>query len=147
MKESLNSNRNSGNSYTNKPPLSGRNGNSGGDAGWDSWDSFEDGGNGGSSNNIRRNNTVGDFRSGGGGGNVPSRSKSTENMYSRADLEASAANKGDFFARKISENQSRPEGLPPSQGGKYVGFGSSPAPAPMKNADPDVLSVVTQVHD
>lgn len=145
MKESLNSNRNAGNSYSSKPPLSGRNGNSGGDAGWDSWDSFEDGGNGGN-NNIRRNNTVGDFRSGGSGGNVPSRSKSSENMYSRAELEASAANKGDFFARKISENQSRPEGLPPSQGGKYVGFGSTPAPAPMKNADGDVLSVVTQVQ-
>jgi ADP-ribosylation factor GTPase-activating protein 1 len=28
------------------------------------------------------------------------------------------------------ENASKPEGLPPSQGGKYVGFGSSPAPLP-----------------
>ncbi len=27
------------------------------------------------------------------------------------------------------ENASKPEGLPPSQGGKYVGFGSGPAPA------------------
>ncbi|XP_047954944.1 probable ADP-ribosylation factor GTPase-activating protein AGD6 [Salvia hispanica] len=138
VKESLNSNKNGCNS---KPPLSGRNGNSGGvDAGWDSWDSFDDGGN----SNIRRNNTVGDFRSGGSGGNTPSRSKSSESMYSRAELEASAANKGDFFARKISENQSRPEGLPPSQGGKYVGFGSTPSPAPVNNADGDVLSVVSQ---
>ncbi|KAH6824857.1 ARF-GAP domain 7 [Perilla frutescens var. hirtella] len=141
VKESLNSNRNSGNSYTSKPPLSGRNGNSGGDAGWDNWDSFDDGGNG---NNIRRNNTVGDFRSSGNGGSVPSRSKSTENMYSKSELEASAANKEDFFSRKISENQTRPEGIPPSQGGKYVGFGSTPAPAPRKNADGDVLSVVSQ---
>ncbi|KAG6401489.1 hypothetical protein SASPL_138346 [Salvia splendens] len=138
VKESLNSNKNG---YNSKPPLSGRNGDSGGvDAEWDSWDSFDDGGN----SNIRRNNTVGDFRSGGSGGNTPSRSKSSENMYSRAELEASAANKGDFFARKISENQSRPEGLPPSQGGKYVGFGSTPSPAPVKNADGDVLSVVSQ---
>lgn len=144
VKESLNSNKNVGNSYSSKPPLSGRNGNSGGDAGWDSWDSFDDGGNGGSPN-IRRNNTVGDFRSGGSGGSTPSRSKSTENMYSRSELEASAANKEDFFSRKINENQSRPEGVHPSQGGKYVGFGSSPSPAPRKNADGDVLSVVSQV--
>ena len=31
-----------------------------------------------------------------------------------------------FFARKGGENASRPEGLPPSQGGKYAGFGSTP---------------------
>lgn len=30
----------------------------------------------------------------------------------------------------MQENSSRPEGLPPSQGGKYVGFGSAPAPRP-----------------
>ncbi|KAG6412020.1 hypothetical protein SASPL_124678 [Salvia splendens] len=139
VKESLDSNRNGRSSS--KPPLSGGNGN--GNSGWDNWDSFDDGGN---SNNIRRNNTVGDFRSGGSGGSTPSRSKSSENMYSRAELEASAANKGDFFARKISENQSRPEGLPPSQGGKYVGFGSTPSPAPVRNngSDGDVLSVVSQ---
>lgn len=35
----------------------------------------------------------------------------------------------DFFARKGSENFGRPEGLAPSQGGKYAGFGSEPIPA------------------
>ena len=34
-----------------------------------------------------------------------------------------------FFASKGSENASRPEDLPPSQGGKYAGFGSAPPPA------------------
>ncbi|KAL9150405.1 hypothetical protein ABFS82_12G165900 [Erythranthe guttata] len=133
------------NSRGSKPPLSGRNGNSGNDSGWDSWDSFEDGGNSGG-NNIRRNNSAGDFRSSGSGGGVPSRSKSTQDIYSRAQLESSAANKEDFFARKMAENDSRPDGVPPSQGGKYVGFGSSPGPAaPRKNnADGDVLSVVSQ---
>ena len=29
----------------------------------------------------------------------------------------------------VQENASRPDGLPPSQGGKYVGFGSSPGPS------------------
>ncbi|WCJ28280.1 ADP-ribosylation factor GTPase-activating protein AGD7 [Euphorbia peplus] len=140
-----------------KPPLSGSgSGNGSGrdsnnnNGGWDSWDnddSFRSG------NDIRRNQSVGDFRrnnngSGGGGGGVggaPARSKSTEDMYTRTQLENSAANKETFFARKMAENDSRPEGLPPSQGGKYVGFGSSPAPSQRNvNAQPDVLSVVSQ---
>lgn len=35
----------------------------------------------------------------------------------------------DFFARKGSENATRSADLPPSQGGKYAGFGSEPVPA------------------
>ncbi|KAJ2626829.1 Zn finger-containing GTPase- Activating Protein for ARF, partial [Coemansia sp. RSA 1694] len=34
----------------------------------------------------------------------------------------------DYFARLGSQNDARREDLPPSQGGKYVGFGSSPNP-------------------
>lgn len=34
-----------------------------------------------------------------------------------------------YFASKGAENASRPEGVAPSQGGKYSGFGSSPAPS------------------
>ncbi|KAJ1387240.1 ARFGAP/RecO-like zinc finger [Sesbania bispinosa] len=71
-------------------------------------------------------------------------SKSTEDIYTRAQLEASAANKESFFAQKIAENESRPEGLPPSQGGKYVGFGSSPAPANRNIPQNDYFSVVSQ---
>ena len=48
--------------------------------------------------------------------------------YTMSQLSASAANKEDFFSRKMAENASRPDGIPPSQGGKYVGFGSTPAP-------------------
>jgi len=66
-------------------------------------------------------------------------------MYTRAQLEASAANKEDFFARRRAENEARPEGLPPSQGGKYVGFGSGPAPSQRVNQQNDYLSVVSQV--
>ncbi|KAL0710867.1 hypothetical protein Bca4012_017845 [Brassica carinata] len=33
----------------------------------------------------------------------------------------------------MAENESKPEGLFPSQGGKYVGFGSSLGPAPRSN--------------
>ncbi|KAL2485242.1 putative ADP-ribosylation factor GTPase-activating protein AGD6 [Abeliophyllum distichum] len=147
VKETIRSG-NKSNSYNNKPPLGGggRNGNSENSAGWDSWDSYDDGGfSGNSNNNIRRNNTVGDFRSGGNGGGAPSRSKSTQDIHSRAQLEASAANKESFFSRKMVENETRPEGIPPSQGGKYVGFGSTPPPpVPRNNSQGDVLSSVTQ---
>ncbi|KAI8110502.1 hypothetical protein M9435_002176 [Picochlorum sp. BPE23] len=48
--------------------------------------------------------------------------------YTLDAYEKSAAAKEDFFARKQRENAMKPEGVPPSQGGKYVGFGSTPAP-------------------
>ncbi|KAM1990781.1 hypothetical protein ACFX15_032000 [Malus domestica] len=140
-----------------KPPLaqgggggSGRGGGSGNNGGWDSWD--DDGFR--SSTDLRRNQSTGNFRgrgvhggsgAGGYGGGMPAKSRSTEDI-TRSQLEASAANKESFFARKMAENDSRPDGLPPSQGGKYVGFGSSPAPSQNHNvnAQGDVLSVVSQ---
>ena len=135
-----------------KPPLSGgRNGSygsnggggGGGGGGWDSWDT-DDGFR--SSSDMRRNQSTGDVRGAGGMGGGPVRSKSTEDIYTRAQLEASAANKESFFARKQAENESRPDGLPPSQGGKYVGFGSTPPPSSQRNdAQGDVFSVVSQV--
>lgn len=33
-----------------------------------------------------------------------------------------------YFARMGAENSSRPDGLPPNQGGKFAGFGSDPMP-------------------
>ena len=131
-----------------KPPT----GQSGGSSvksngGWDDWDDdFR-------SSDMRRNQSADDFsRAGNGGGTrggQPSRSRSTQDIYTRSQLEASAANKESFFARKMQENESRPEGLLPSQGGKYVGFGSTPAPVPRNNPQGDVLrdtvSVVSQV--
>ena len=116
--------------------------------GWDSWGNDDV-----RSSEIRRNQSVGDFRRGGegissGSGMHPSRSSG--DIYSRTELEKSAANKGDFFARKMAENESKPEGIPPSQGGKYVGFGSSPAPSVQRNNPhgdvlKDTVSVVSQV--
>jgi len=38
----------------------------------------------------------------------------------------------DFFSRKLQENSSRPEGLAPSQGGRYAGFGNT-VDAPKSN--------------
>ncbi|KAJ7972530.1 ADP-ribosylation factor GTPase-activating protein [Quillaja saponaria] len=129
-----------------KPPLAQTSigGNSRNNGGWDNWDN-DDGFR--SSTDMRRNQSTGDVRGVGGGGmgGTPARSKSTQDIYTRAQLEASAANKEGFFAQKLAENESRPEGVPPSQGGKYVGFGSSlPAPSQRNNAQPDVLSAVSQ---
>ena len=41
-----------------------------------------------------------------------------------------------FLIRRVAlqENASKPEGLPPSLGGKYVGFGSQLAQPPKQNA-------------
>jgi hypothetical protein len=58
----------------------------------------------------------------------------------------SAANKEDFFARKMQENNSKPDHIPPSQGGKYVGFGSTPPPRPSSGrAPPASVDDVTQL--
>ncbi|KAG4980337.1 hypothetical protein JHK84_033912 [Glycine max] len=74
------------------------------------------------------------------------RYRSTKDIYTQSQLEASAANKEGFFTRKMAENESRPEGLPPSQGGKYVGFGSSPTSSPQRRNDAqnDYFSAVSQ---
>ncbi|KAJ0262224.1 ADP-ribosylation factor GTPase-activating protein AGD7 [Hirschfeldia incana] len=132
-----------------KPPLSSSSvGKGGSNGGWDDWegedDSFRN------SSDMRRNQSAGDFRAAGGRGG-PAKSRSSEDIYSRSQLEASAANKESFFAKRMAENESKPEGLPPSQGGKYVGFGSSPGPAPRSNyqgggggGGGDVFSVMSE---
>ncbi|KAD5961563.1 hypothetical protein R6Q59_014685 [Mikania micrantha] len=108
----------------------------------DNWEDEDEGFR--STDNMRRNNTVGDFRSGGGGGGAPARSRSTQSLYSQSDLRVSAGGKEEFFARKMAENRLKPEGLPPSQGGKYVGFGSSPSSMPRSDSQGVVFSSVTQ---
>ncbi|RDY04559.1 ADP-ribosylation factor GTPase-activating protein AGD7, partial [Mucuna pruriens] len=123
-----------------KPPLANTNTNT--NNGWDNWDT-DDGFGSTKVSDLRRNQSTGDVRGFGGGGCV-ARSKSTEDIFARTQLEASAANKEGFFARKMAENELRPEGLPPSQGGKYVGFGSSPPPTQRNNQQNDYLSVVSQ---
>ena len=78
---------------------------------------------------------------------APARYRLMKDIYTRSQLEALAANKEGFFARKMAENKSRPEGLPPSQGGKYVGFGSSLTSSPQRRNDAqnDYFSSVSQV--
>lgn len=134
-----------------KPPLSGGKGvgtKYGNEGGWDNWDEQDHEYN--SRIDMRRNQSVSDFRTNGGRGGMPMRCKSSEDMFSKAQLEASAANKEDFFAKKMKENELKPEGLPPSQGGKYVGFGSAPLPTHRSTSSQgdvlmDTVNVVSQV--
>ncbi|EFJ14388.1 hypothetical protein SELMODRAFT_445864 [Selaginella moellendorffii] len=107
--------------------------------GWDEWD---DGGRDG----MRRNQSAESFSGKAPGG--PPRSRSSDGLYSQEQLSASAAGKDAFFARRQAENASRPEGLPPAQGGKYVGFGSGgnrpPPPPPANDVLKDTMSIVSQ---
>ncbi|KAJ3112096.1 hypothetical protein HK100_002451 [Physocladia obscura] len=48
-----------------------------------------------------------------------------------------------YFASKGAENQNRPTNLPPSQGGKYAGFGSTPTPAPQSDLLTDPLQTLS----
>ncbi|KAL7270897.1 ADP-ribosylation factor GTPase-activating protein gcs1 [Rhizina undulata] len=63
----------------------------------------------------------------------PSRSATTSSISSKNFAPISSATTAKeqneaYFARLGSKNSSRPSELPPSQGGKYAGFGSTPAP-------------------
>jgi ADP-ribosylation factor GTPase-activating protein 1 len=125
-----------------KPPLAQGgygNNNNNNNGGWDSWDNDDS-----YKSDMRRNQSANDFRASGNREGAHVKSKSSEDIYTRSQLEASAAGKESFFARRMAENESKPEGLPPSQGGKYVGFGSSSAPPPRNNQQDDVFSVVSQ---
>lgn len=46
----------------------------------------------------------------------------------KAPLNTDRAKNEQYFARLGSQNDTRPEDVPPSQGGKYAGFGNTPAP-------------------
>ena len=82
---------------------------------------------------------------GGGGGGARGGGGKPGSEYSRAEYAASAANKDAFFARQQALNASKPEGLHPSQGGKYVGFGSSGS-APARRED-DLDAILGQVSN
>ncbi|CAL9105059.1 unnamed protein product [Musa textilis] len=116
-------------------------------SGWDRWDDEEEDGGGGhlaASSNMRRNQSVGDLRCGSGSGigaATSLRSRSTQDLPAMAQK---PANKERFFARKMDENRARPEGIPPSQGDKYVGFGSSPTRLARSASQDDLLSVVAR---
>lgn len=70
---------------------------------------------------------------GGSGGNRPSAHRGGRQEPTVEDYNRSAANKDEFFNRQRELNASKPEGVRPSEGGKYVGFGSGAAPAPRRD--------------
>ena len=76
----------------------------------------------------------------------PARSNaSASGNYSKAELENSASQKEQFFANRMAANASRPDHLPPNQGGKYVGFGSggsAPPRPPANNASIDQVTTM-----
>lgn len=99
-----------------------------------------------SSNNSYTSNSYNDISSkssynggysnsgGGGGYNGHSGGYNNSEVYTyggNTQLQA----RDQFLANKMQQNQSRSEHLPPSQGGKYVGFGSTPAPQPQQSSN------------
>ena len=102
------------------------------------------GGGGGGATSRGRGNAA---RGGGGGddwgwndgGGHSSGSARPGQEYTASDYAASASQKDAFFARQQQLNASKPEGLHPSQGGKYVGFGSGGNGPPKKEDDLDAF--------
>lgn len=70
-------------------------------------------------------------RSGSRAGTPLSHTVSRNQSPSTAGVGAGGRAKVDdrYFSKLGAENASRPEDLPPSQGGKYAGFGNTPAPS------------------
>lgn len=78
-----------------------------------------------------------------GGSGMKPIGHSGSSEYTKAQLEQSASNKDAFFARQVQQNANKSDRVPPSQGGKYVGFGSSAAPPRAPKAD--VADVTTML--
>jgi len=64
------------------------------------------------------------------GSNSMSHSASSPELMLGMSKHELNAQKEDFFNRRQMENASRPDNLPPSQGGRYTGFGSAPVAKP-----------------
>ncbi|XP_036338387.1 ADP-ribosylation factor GTPase-activating protein 1 isoform X1 [Rhagoletis pomonella] len=60
------------------------------------------------------------------------------NSYQQFNTQAFKEQKEEFFERRKIENASRPDNLPPSQGGKYSGFGYSCDP-PTKTQSQEII--------
>ncbi|KAJ8667959.1 hypothetical protein QAD02_009622 [Eretmocerus hayati] len=65
------------------------------------------------------------------GGSYQSDSSSSYQNINTAEFKAQTE---DFFSRRQFENANRPEDLPPSQGGKYGGFGYQATPVPKSSS-------------
>jgi len=95
--------------------------------------------NGGSNNSGGFSNSTGGYGNSSGGYNSSSGYNSSGG-YNSSEVYTYGGNtqlqaRDQFLANKMMENQSRSDNLPPSQGGKYVGFGSTPAPQPQQSSN------------
>ncbi|XP_035906639.1 ADP-ribosylation factor GTPase-activating protein 1 isoform X1 [Anopheles stephensi] len=86
---------------------------------------------GGSTGSMTHSRSSGSMGGGGGGyqngGDTYYQDGGSYQQYQTPEFKAQ---KEDFFSRKQEENASRPENLPPNQGGKYAGFGYTMDPPP-----------------
>lgn len=69
-----------------------------------------------------------------------SRASSTSS-FQQPQTPSQKAKNETYFASLGSTNSQRPEGLPPSQGGRYTGFGSAPPPPAQQSSQNESLSV------
>lgn len=88
-----------------------------------------------SGNGMTHSRSSGSMGGGGGGGgggyqNGGDTYYQDGGSYQQYQTPEFKAQKEDFFSRKQEENASRPENLPPNQGGKYAGFGYTMDPPP-----------------
>lgn len=67
---------------------------------------------------------------GGGGGGYQNGGGYQDMSYQQFNTTEFKSQKEEFFSRRQEENASRPENLPPNQGGKYSGFGYTMDPPP-----------------
>lgn len=67
--------------------------------------------------------TAKDFQSSDSQQNFSSYQSDVSNSYQNFNVNSCKSQTEAFFARKQNENANRPENIPPSQGGKYGGFG------------------------
>ncbi|XP_078612761.1 ADP-ribosylation factor GTPase-activating protein 1-like isoform X2 [Branchiostoma floridae x Branchiostoma japonicum] len=74
---------------------------------------------------TRRTQTSNTQNFGSSGSNSTS-SYQSGGQFSSISMDEISSKKEDFFRRKQLENMNRPDDLPPSQGGRFVGFGSAP---------------------
>ncbi|XP_078694504.1 ADP-ribosylation factor GTPase-activating protein 1-like isoform X2 [Branchiostoma floridae x Branchiostoma belcheri] len=86
---------------------------------------------------TRRTQTSNTQNFGSAGSNTSNSSSSYQSggQFSSVSMDEISSRKEDFFRRKQLENMNRPEDLPPSQGGRYVGFGSHPVTKSSSDSD------------
>lgn len=96
-----------------------------------------------SSSSLNYNRSSSSLSGGAGGGGYNSSYEQPTNSYQGGYAsEQLKSQTADFFSRKQAENSSRPEGLPPSQGGKYAGFGNTVEPN-RNNNNNELLNTLT----